>query len=86
MACSISRLLPNDGRPKRLSRETPLPVVPGGGAKDVLATGSGDGRAAIGAGALAADMLAGGESYTTLTGRWLRGGEYGGGGGGDAVQ
>lgn len=58
LVCS-SRLLLSDGSPKRLSREAPL--VPGGGGKDVFATGAGGSvatRCIGGGGALATDTLA----------------------------
>lgn len=42
-ACSGSLLLPM-GRPKRRSREAPLPWAFGGGGNEVLALGSGEGR------------------------------------------
>jgi hypothetical protein len=55
--CSASRLLPSEGSPNRLSREAPL--VPGGGGKDVLATGGSVTTLWIGGGgALATDTLA----------------------------
>jgi hypothetical protein len=83
--CSASLLLPKDGSPNRRSREAPL--VPGGGAKVVLAT-SRDVRCCMlgGGGALVAEMLAiCCASKDILGGLWLRGGEYGGGGRGDAM-
>lgn len=85
LACSGSRRLPSDGNPNRRSLEAPL--VPGGGAKDVLATGGSVATRGIGGGgARATDTLATGVwSNVMLTGRPLRGGEYGGGGSGDAV-
>jgi hypothetical protein len=56
LACPASRLLVNDGSPNRLSREGPLP---GGGGKDVLATGGSVATLWIGGGgALATQMLA----------------------------
>ncbi len=86
LVCSDSRLLPNDGSPNRLSREGPL--TPGGGGKDVVAAGAGGSVATRwigGGGALATDTLATcAWSNTKLIGRLLRGGEYGGGGSGDA--
>jgi hypothetical protein len=42
--CSSSFRRLKDGMPNLLSREPPRPPVPGGGGKDVLAGGSGDGR------------------------------------------
>lgn len=84
----MSLLLPKEGKPNRLSREAPLPLAPGGGAKVVLVAGvSGDILCvAAGGGALAAEILAAWVSNDMLTGRGPRGGEYGGGGGGDAFS
>lgn len=57
-------------KPKRLSRELPRPVVPGGGGKDVCATGSGDGRWMFAAGIRGVDVFGtDGESKLTLPGR-----------------
>lgn len=57
LVCSASRLLPSDGKPKRLSREAPL--VPGGGGNDVVAAGeSVCTLEAGGGGALATEIFA----------------------------
>ncbi len=61
---------PSDDSPKRLSREPPRPLVPGGGGKDVVAGGSGDGRWRLVGGIRAADVLAEAGSKAVLSGRW----------------
>lgn len=83
-AWSASLLLPKAGSPNRRSREAVLRDVrllgggakAAGGANEALTTTSGD-RRWFGAGALAAEMLAGEISKTPLTGRPppARGGE-----------
>lgn len=68
-AASLSLRLPRDGSPNRLSREAPLPPVPGGGGKFCVDCGSGDGLCTVLGGIRAADAFTGGVSGPPLRGR-----------------
>ena len=85
-ASAVSRRLSDsEGSPKRRSREAPRAPAPGGGGGKLMALGGdGVGRCELLGGTRTIGMLAGGVSNAMLTGLWLRGGEYGGGGSGAA--